>query len=244
MMTFDQKLVEKLNEWQPGGWPVGNLIACIIALILCVILVGIVGIEREKRGRSAGLRTHLLVGVGSTIIMIISIYGFPAVFEGHRDVARLAAQVITGVGFLGAGAIIHRNSGTRGLTTAATIWIVMAIGLACGSMNFILALVGTGMILLILVAFRKVETKLNKNSPMVIVRGKENVPVVAKVLEEAKKFDCQVIDLQVEMLDSGEIEMTFQALSRTSEFQTNEFISKLEQLEGVTQVGLLNNHKA
>lgn len=120
----------------------------------------------------------------------------------------------------------------------------MAIGLACGSMNFILALIGTGMILLILVAFRKVETKLNKNAPIVIVRGKENVPVVAKVLEEAKKFDCQVIDLQVEMLDSNEIEMTFQALSRTSEFQTNEFISKLEQLEGVTQVGLLNNHKA
>ena len=104
MVTFDQKLVEKLNEWQPGGWPLGNLFACLIALVLCILLVGIVGIERERRGRSAGLRTHLLVGVGSTIIMIISIYGFPAAF-GDRDVARLAAQVITGVGFLGAGAI-------------------------------------------------------------------------------------------------------------------------------------------
>ena len=248
MVTIDQVIAEKLNNWCVGEWPVGNLILVIIALLLSSVLSGAIGMEREKRGRSAGLRTHLLVGVGSCMIMIISIYGFPLIGANgnvfNRDVARLAAQVIAGVGFLGAGAIIHRNSGTRGLTTAATIWIVMAIGLACGSMNFILALVGTGMILLILVAFRKVETKLNKNSPMVIVRGKENVPVVAKVLEEAKKFDCQVIDLQVEMLDSGEIEMTFQALSRTSEFQTNEFISKLEQLEGVTQVGLLNNHKA
>ena len=177
-ITFDQKLVEKLNEWQPGGWPVGNLIACIIALILCVILVGIVGIEREKRGRSAGLRTHLLVGVGSTIIMIISIYGFPAVFEGHRDVARLAAQVITGVGFLGAGAIMHRDSGVKGLTTAGTIWVSMAIGIACGSFNFILAIAGTLLIFLVLTGFRKVEIKLNaKNPTIILVSNKEPVMI-------------------------------------------------------------------
>ena len=88
MTTFDQKLVEILNNWQPGGWPVGNLFLCLIALVLCVLLVGAVGIEREWRGRSAGLRTHLLVGVGSCIIMIISIYGFPKLFDGYsRDVA-------------------------------------------------------------------------------------------------------------------------------------------------------------
>lgn len=123
MITFDQKLVELLNNWTVGEaeWPVGNLILCAIALTLSVILVGAVGIEREFRGRSAGLRTHLLVGVGSTILMIISVYGFPAIFGGHRDVARLAAQVVTGVGFLGAGAIMHRSSGVKGLTTAGTI---------------------------------------------------------------------------------------------------------------------------
>ena len=77
MITFDQKLVEFLNDWTIGehNWPIGNLVLCIIALVLCVVLVGAVGIEREKRGRSAGLRTHLLVGVGSCILMIISVYG-------------------------------------------------------------------------------------------------------------------------------------------------------------------------
>ena len=159
MITFDQKLVEYLNNWTIGDakWPIGNLILCIIALVLSVILVGVVGIEREWRGRSAGLRTHLLVGVGSCVIMIISIYGFPMFNVEHRDTARLAAQVIAGVGFLGAGAIIHRNSGTRGLTTAATIWIVMAIGLACGSFNFILAIGGTFLIIIVLTVFRKFE---------------------------------------------------------------------------------------
>lgn len=135
MVTIDQKIADYLNNWVVDGWPVGNLVLCAIALVLCVILVGVIGIEREKRGRSAGLRTHLLVGVSSTIIMIISIYGFPQIFQDHRDVARLAAQIITGVGFLGAGAIIHRNSGIKGLTTAGTIWSSMAIGIACARLT-------------------------------------------------------------------------------------------------------------
>ena len=92
--TLDQKLAELLNNWQVNGWPVGNLILVLIALVLSVILCGAIGIEREWRGRNAGLRTHLLVGVGSCIIMIISIYGFPAMFGEHRDVARLAAHLI------------------------------------------------------------------------------------------------------------------------------------------------------
>ena len=252
MQTFDQVLIDKINNWKIGEWPIGNMVLCIVALLLSVLLCGIIGIEREKRGRSAGLRTHLLVGVGSCLIMIISIYGFPEIItivDGKeqlysRDVARLAAQVIAGVGFLGAGAIIHKNSGTRGLTTAATIWIVMAIGIACGSMNFILAIAGTLIIVVVLTLFRKFETRLNKKAPIIIIRAKDDTPVVSKVLELAKTFDCTVSDLQVELEGTNEIEITFQAISKTSEFQTNEFISKLENMEGITQVGLLNNHKA
>ena len=109
MVTIDQKLVELLSEkLTVNGWPWGNLLLSVLALLLTVLMVGAVGIEREKRGRSAGLRTHLLVGVGSCIVMIVSIYGFPA--GTTRDVARLAAQVVTGVGFLGAGAIISERS--------------------------------------------------------------------------------------------------------------------------------------
>jgi uncharacterized membrane protein YhiD involved in acid resistance len=128
MTTIDQVIAEKIANWYIGEWPIGNLVLCVIALILSALLCGSIGFEREKRGRAAGLRTHILVGLGSCIIMIISIYGFPVIrIDGeplNRDVARLAAQVITGVGFLGAGAIIHRNDGIRGLTTAATISII------------------------------------------------------------------------------------------------------------------------
>lgn len=176
MTTIDQLIAEKLNNWYIGEWPIGNFFLCVIALTLAVILCGAIGMERELRGRSAGLRTHLLVGVGSCMIMIISIYGFPAMFQGNRDVARLAAQIIAGVGFLGAGAIIYRNSGTKGLTTAATIWIVMAIGLACGSMNFILAVGGTLLILVVLTVFRKVERRINHHAPLLSISAKPDSP--------------------------------------------------------------------
>ncbi len=241
MTTIDQYIASLLENWYVGDWPVGNAILCVIAMLLATVLCGAIGIERELRGRSAGFRTHLLVGVGSCMIMIVSIYGFPRIFDYTRDVARLAAQVIAGVGFLGAGAIIHRNSGTRGLTTAATIWIVMAIGLTCGSMNFILATGGTLLVLIVLTVFRKFETKMTKNTPLLIVRVKLDAPFIAKLLEEAKKFDCVVHQLHVEMLDDR-VEATFQAVSNTNEFDTVGFIAAVESIEGVTGVSVVNGH--
>ncbi len=202
MITIDQKIAEYLNEWNIDGWPVGNLILCVIALVLSVLLCGLVGLEREKRGRNAGLRTHLLVGVGSCIIMIISIYGFPAAFA-NRDVARLAAQIVTGVGFLGAGAIMHLRSGVKGLTTAATIWIVMAIGIACGSFNFVLAIVGTLLIMLVLIFFKKVETNINKKNPFILLTVKPGTPVLERVLNISETFGYSIHNLSSEIIDDG-----------------------------------------
>lgn len=169
MTTLDQKIIELIQEkLNINGWPWGNLILSTFAILLAVLLCGLVGYEREKRGRSAGLRTHLLVGVGSAVIMIISIYGFPG-GSGGRDIARLAAGVLTGVGFLGAGAIIHDHGSIKGLTTAGTIWLVMAIGLACGSFNFIIAVLVTVVVMVVLTVFRKIEQRVNKNSPFFLV---------------------------------------------------------------------------
>ena len=246
MTTFDQKLAEYLNNWVIEGWPVGNLILVLIAIILSVFLCGIIGIERERRGRSAGLRTHLLVGVGSCIIMIISIYGFPAIFNDHRDVARLAAQIITGVGFLGAGAIIHRNSGIKGLTTAGTIWIVMAIGVACGSFNFIIAIIGTLVIIFVLTVFRKLEVRINKKNPMIIMSVETGKPVLETILKVSKEFKCEVHGLSTEFVegyDNRIIEYTFQAHfdSSASVDTLNEFISALEKETQATSVRLLTH---
>ncbi len=243
MTTIDQHIAEKLNNWYIGEWPIGNFFLCVIALTLAVVLCGAIGMERELRGRSAGLRTHLLVGVGSCMIMIISIYGFPAMFQGDRDVSRLAAQIIAGVGFLGAGAIIYRNSGTKGLTTAATIWIVMAIGLACGSMNFILAVGGTLLILVVLTVFRKVERHINHHAPLLSISAKPDSPVIGRLLEVAKKCDCTIHDLHVELNENSEIEATFLAVANANELQAVQLISELEHIDGVTRVAVINSHQ-
>ena len=245
MILFDQKLAELLNNWTVGenNWPIGNFILCAIALILCVALISLVGAERERRGRSAGLRTHLLVGVGSTIIMIISIYGFPAIFQEHRDVARLAAQIVTGVGFLGAGAIIHRNSGIRGLTTAGTIWASMAIGLACGSFNFILAILGTVIILLVLTIFRKFETKIGAKNPYILVQAPIDSPALNQILKVGKEFNCKIDGLQTAFPDEEEsniMEITFHAIFTGNENRVMDFVKALEQEIGVGRVHILN----
>lgn len=245
LLTFDQKLAEWLNNnLNPGGWPVGNLILCAIALVLTVLLVGAIGIERERRGRTAGLRTHLLVGVGSCILMIISIYGFPLIPGMNRDVARLAAQVIAGVGFLGAGAIIHKNSGARGLTTAGTIWIAMAIGIACGSFNFILGTVGTLIILAVLISFRKVETKINERNPMIMLHVKPDTPALSKILQIAEEYECTVNGVTTELQEGeggSQVEIVFQARFPRGKVDVNGFVGKIKDEVKPISLELMHN---
>jgi putative Mg2+ transporter-C (MgtC) family protein len=110
----------------------------LLRLILAAVLGGAVGIERELREREAGLRTHMMVSVGSALFTLASAYGFRDFFVNggsivRADPTRIAAQIVSGIGFLGAGAIIRQGLSIRGLTTAATLWVVAAIGLACGA---------------------------------------------------------------------------------------------------------------
>lgn len=245
LTTIDQQITELFNNnfGLGGEWNWGNLVLCILAILLSVLLCGVVGMEREKRGRSAGLRTHLLVGVGSCIIMIISIYGFPT---AERDVARLAAQVVAGVGFLGAGAIIHNQGGIKGLTTASTIWLVMAIGLACGSMNFILAVLGTVVVMIVLILFRKFERKLTRSNPLFVILVDAKTPVMTNVLSLAREHDYNVSDIVSQMVKDGKdnyIELTFKVNGEDGkEVDVDKFVASLEAADGVKNVHVLNHH--
>ncbi len=113
----------------------------IARVMLALVFGGIVGFERERRNKPAGLRTHMLVAAGTTCFTIASIHGFAGDFP--RDPARVAAQIVSGVGFLGAGTIFRSGSEVRGLTTAATIWLVAALGMLVGIGMYWLALFTT-----------------------------------------------------------------------------------------------------
>ena len=242
MTTLDQKIIELIQEkLNINGWPWGNLILSTFAILLAVLLCGLVGFEREKRGRSAGLRTHLLVGVGSAVIMIISIYGFPGGFAG-RDIARLAAGVLTGVGFLGAGAIIHDHGSIKGLTTAGTIWLVMAIGLACGSFNFIIAVLVTVVVMVVLTVFRKIEQKVNKNSPFFLVTCAKDVPVMSIVLEYAKENKMTVSNVSTELVE-GMVQAVFKLTPENNvEVNVDKVESDIRELTKAVAIQELNRH--
>jgi putative Mg2+ transporter-C (MgtC) family protein len=135
-----------------------------IRLVLAALLSGIVGLERERGERAAGLRTHALVGLGSCLVMVVSAFGFADwhYSPGALDPSRMAAQVISGVGFLGAGVIIfQRDRGmVIGLTTAASVWVVAAVGLAVGGGMYITAVVATAITLLILSGMKPLERRI------------------------------------------------------------------------------------
>jgi len=130
----------------------------IMRLSLSLILGGLVGLERQLHRRAAGLRTHILVSLGSCLIMLTSLYVFDIYnHEIPLDPTRLAAGVITGIGFLGAGAIIREREGVKGLTTAASLWVVAGIGLAIGSGFYIGGVFTTVLALVALFLLRYIE---------------------------------------------------------------------------------------
>ncbi len=150
------------------------------ALVLTVVLSGLVGLERQWRGQPAGLRTHILVGLGTTVITLTSIeYGIGGTIAAG-DPARITAQIVSGVGFLGAGAIMRDGATVHGLTTAASIWSVAAIGIAVGSSPRLgeLAVVATVIVLATLVVLNRLEDLLHlKQRPhvlTVLVREADN----------------------------------------------------------------------
>ena len=137
----------------------------ILRIFVAAILGGAIGLEREYRDKAAGFRTHFLVALGSALFMIISAYGFEGalVSSEHRlDVSRVAAQVVSGIGFIGAGMIIFQKNAVHGLTTAAGVWVTAAIGLACGAGMYALATAATLLVLIGLEAFRFLLSKFDK----------------------------------------------------------------------------------
>lgn len=136
----------------------------LVKLLLATLLGGAVGMERELSGKPAGLRTNILICIGAALFTQLSIdiaeVGFSPDGHPYGDTTRIAAQIVSGIGFLGAGAILHSEGAVVGLTSAATVWVVAAIGAAVGAGAYVDALGGTAFIVIVLVGLRPVESRL------------------------------------------------------------------------------------
>ena len=158
-------------------------IGAVFKLVLSMLLGCCVGIQRKRKGQPAGVRTFSLISMGATLAMILSIY-VPQEYLGLKngDPGRIAAQVISGVGFLGAGAIIQMKGSVRGLTTAAGIWMVAAIGMGVGVGLYIISIVATALILIVLVQVERIEhvTSMGADSRIIRIESTVIIPDVAQ----------------------------------------------------------------
>lgn len=172
----------------------------IIRLSLGFLAGAIIGFERSSRRQVAGLRTHILIATGSTLLMLLSIY-LPQHYNPLRtsDPGRIAAQVVSGIGFLGAGAIIRLGNNVRGLTTAASLWFVAAVGLAIGSGLFLIAALAEVLAMVALIFLGIIEKRIfpSERYKMLEISYKENIQSTKEALDLIKNSGIQVQTVDV-----------------------------------------------
>lgn len=162
-----QDIISLIND------PSVNMTGAVFKLLLALILGAVVGLERRHKGQIAGMRTFALISMGAALAMLVSIY-IPQEYMGLKngDPGRIAAQVISGIGFLGAGAIIQMKGSVRGLTTAAGIWMTACIGLAVGAGMYLIAIAACALIIFVLMMLDYCEKRLFRGGEAKIVRLK------------------------------------------------------------------------
>lgn len=216
----------------------------IIRIGVAGLLGAIIGMEREIRSKEAGLKTHFLVAVGSALIMVVSKYAFSdIVFEDHMslDPSRIAAQVVSGVGFLGAGTIIIQKQAVKGLTTAAGLWATAGIGLAIGAGMYV---VGVGATILVLIGLEivsrifKVQFLFPQNITVQICINKHEA--VQQILETLQVKGIPILSYEVDVLQQEErvIYKVGMQLKNISAKEKNTFIQHMQSLPEVTFIKL------
>jgi len=179
---------------------VGNILLLVIEVLLSLVFASLIGYQREKRGHGAGLRTHIMVALGACLIMQVSVNAPAFTGTSVRDTARLAAQVVSGIGFLGAGTIIQNGTNIRGLTTAATIWICGGIGLACGAGYFSAALITAVTAFVSLIVLSRLEKYITRKSPKIIIILDQEPHNFKEILDVADHYGIAVKDIHSDQL--------------------------------------------
>lgn len=210
----------------------------LIKLLLSCVLGGMIGLERESVNRPAGFRTHMLVSIGSTLVMMIngimiSAYGDIV----NLDPGRFGAAVISGIGFLGAGTIIKEGNSVKGLTTAASLWTVACIGLAIGAGYYAISVVTSLTVLIILELFARMEKSIIKKRRQLIIRiVSENIPgQIGKIGDVTGYHKCLIQDIDLDHQSDQAAVITL-ALKYPKSFDLTALMDDLSALSGLKSV--------
>lgn len=218
--------------------------------LLCALIIGVViGTEREYAHRPAGMRTHMLVALGSCAVMLTSQLMFAQyhALGANTDPARLSAQVIAGVGFLGAGTIIREGASVKGLTTAASIWTVACLGIAVGAGYYFVGLLGTGCMLITLVAFEWVQKKYmwsRYSSYLYDVYCHDVSEGLRSINESADRHHISIDAIEAETLADDQYKISFRAVyhGRQAEKRLHKFFSDIIEKDEVVSVKSARNY--
>lgn len=210
-------------------------LAILTRLLVAAGLGAAVGFQRERANRAAGLRTHILVSTGSALLMIASIQ-MSLLYPG-TDPSRIAAQVVTGVGFLGAGTIMREGASIRGLTTAAALWVVSGLGLAAGAGMYIPAAVTAACALASLHFLPRVERRISRREAAIIVRMQDRPGQLGSVACVLGKHGVDIRHVEIEPVHDGTVDVSFRARlqGRTG---IEEVAADLARVDGVVSVNL------
>lgn len=219
-----------------------HLVRSQIPLALAALLGGIVGLERESANRPAGLRTHVLVCVGSALVMQVSLAMYELTINrgyGNGDPGRIAAQVVSGIGFLGAGTIMREGLSIRGLTTAASLWVVAAVGLAAGAGMYLEATVAAIMMLITLTVLSAVERRFIKagNHHSIAVQVADTPGRLAALASVIGRAGANIKNVQMRGGPvPGSVEITFYVKLTNPRVSPHALIADLLAVEGVMSV--------
>jgi putative Mg2+ transporter-C (MgtC) family protein len=214
----------------------------LLLLLIAFVLSMVIGVERQMRQKSAGVRTHALVGTGAAVFTLISAFGFSNVLgtDVNLDPSRIAAQVVSGIGFLGAGVIFMRRDIVRGLTTAATIWMTAAIGMACGAGMPVLAVAATALHLIAVGPFARLTKYLPSpdRRKLITVRYVDGAGVLRAILATATSmgFEASVLGTEVHHEDGRQ--QVRASMRFTGRAPLQNLVIALDDLDGVTGVRL------
>nr|WP_255688265.1 MgtC/SapB family protein [Tepidanaerobacter sp. GT38] len=207
-------------------------------MALSILLGGVIGLERETINKPAGFRTHILVCLGSTIVMLVSLFIFTE-FKGltNVDPGRIPAQVISGIGFLGAGTIIIEGANVKGLTTAASLWTVAAIGLAVGVGFYYGAILATFLILLTLITFNRLEAVLLKKQylqPLKLI-VEDQPGQLGKIGLCLGEMNISIRDVKIENIEEGKLLITLM-IRKINSLEFEEMKQKFLQIDGIYDI--------
>ena len=208
-------------------------ITIILKILLAAMLGGIIGLERELSHKEAGLRTNILIAIGSTLITVLSFK--IAALTKTADPARLAAQIVSGIGFLGAGAIIQARFAVHGLTTAATIWTVAAIGIAVGSGFYLLAFLVAILVVIVLTVFKLLLAYLEKQKQnyVYLITTEEKAALLVDIRQVLTELNIHYSSARLNHRENG---YEFEIIFNTSENKNRDFLEKVMLLQGVREV--------